>query len=82
MEVHLTPDLQAKVDQRAAQTGRQAAEFIEDAMAGYFAELAHLGATLHNRYDDLKSGRVSPIDGEVAFARLRAKREARRVGRT
>jgi hypothetical protein len=33
---------------------------------------------LNNRYDELKSGRVRPIDGEEAFARLKAKTEAQR----
>jgi hypothetical protein len=33
---------------------------------------------LDSRYDDLKSGRVKPIDGEEAFARLKAKTEVRR----
>jgi hypothetical protein len=28
---------------------------------------------LESRYDELKSGRVKPIDGEQAFARLREK---------
>lgn len=30
------------------------------------------------RYDDIKSGRVKPIDGEQAFARLRRKSKERR----
>ena len=34
--------------------------------------------TLDARYDDLKSGRVKPIDGDEAFARLREKSEQRR----
>jgi len=33
---------------------------------------------LDSRYDDIKSGRVRPIDGEEAFARLRQKSDARR----
>jgi len=33
---------------------------------------------LDSRYDELKSGRVEPIDGEEAFARLKAKTEALR----
>ena len=33
---------------------------------------------LNRRYDDLKSGRVKPIDGEEAFARLNAKTKAER----
>jgi hypothetical protein len=33
---------------------------------------------LNNRYDDMKSGKVQPIDGEEAFSRLKAKTEAQR----
>lgn len=34
--------------------------------------------TLDARYDNLKSGRVKPIDGDEAFARLHEKSEQRR----
>ena len=34
--------------------------------------------TLNRRYDELKSGKVKPIEGEEAFARLKAKTEAQR----
>jgi len=33
---------------------------------------------LDGRYDEVKSGRVRPIDGEEAFARLRQKSQDRR----
>ncbi len=82
MEVHFTPDTQAKLQQLEAETGRPAAEFVEDAMAGYFEELAQVRHALDSRYDDLKSGRVKPIDGQEVFARLREKSEARRKSRT
>jgi hypothetical protein len=36
--------------------------------------------TLDSRYDDLKSGRVKPVDGEEVFRRLREKSERRRSG--
>ena len=49
-----------------------------DALASYLEEAAALRETLDSRYDDLKSGRVTPIDGEEAFRRLRDKSERRR----
>lgn len=76
MEVHFTPDIEAKLDQLASETGRAKDEFVQDAMAGYFEELTQLRETLDRRYDDIKSGKVQLIDGEEAFARLRAKTEA------
>jgi hypothetical protein len=35
---------------------------------------------LDGRYDDLKSDRVKPVDGEDAFARLRQKSKERLAG--
>jgi hypothetical protein len=43
----------------------------EDAMAGYLAEAAELREMLDLRYDDIKSGKVKPIDGEAFFESLR-----------
>ena len=78
MEVHFRPDLQAKLDELATETGRPTGELVEDVVAGYFDELARTRDMLDSRYDDLKSGRVKPIDGEEAFARLKANTEAQR----
>ena len=79
MEVHLKPDLQAKLDRWSAETGRPADELVEEAMAGYFEELAEVRGMLDGRYDDLKSGRVRPIDGAEALTRLREQSKARRT---
>jgi hypothetical protein len=78
MEVRLAPDLQAKLDELVIETGLTPDELFADAMAGYVAELAQVREMLNSRYDDMKSGRVKPIDGEEAFARLKAKTEALR----
>jgi predicted DNA-binding protein len=81
MEVHLTPELQGKLDKLATDTGRSQDEFVQDAMAGSLEELAQVRGMLDNRYDDIKSGKVKPMDGEEAFARLREKSDNRRSGR-
>ena len=73
MEVHLTPDLEAKLNQLASETGRAKEDLVQDAMAGYFAELSNVRSMLDARYDDIKSGKVKPMDGEDVFARLRQK---------
>ena len=78
MEVHLTPDIEKKLIDLAGQSGRATDELLQDALAGYFDELAKTRDMLNSRYDELKSGRVKPIDGEEAFARLKAKTEAQR----
>ena len=78
MEVHFNSDLQAKLDKLANETGRSTGELVEDVVTGYFEELAGVREMLNSRYDDLKSGRLQPIDGEEAFALLKAKTEAQR----
>ncbi len=80
MQVHVTPELAKKLTDLAAKTGRAANDLVEDALAGYLEELVALRETLDSRYDDLKSGRVKPIDGEETFRRLREKSERRRSG--
>ncbi len=78
MEVHFALNLQAKLDQLAADTGRPGCELIEDAVAGYFDDLANAREMLDSRYDDLKSGRVKPIPGDEVEAYFREKSAARR----
>ena len=79
MVVHLNnPDIQAKIERWAAETGRAPDELIEDAVAGYFEELSQTREMLNSRYDDLKSGQVKPIPGEEVIARLREKSATRR----
>jgi hypothetical protein len=72
MGVHLNdPDLQAKIDRWVTETGGGPDELVEDAVAGYFGELAQTREMLNSRYDDLKNGKVKPIDGEAFFENLR-----------
>jgi hypothetical protein len=75
MEVQFTPDVQAKLDKLAIDTGRAPGELVEDVIAGYFDELAQAREMLSSRYDDLKSGKVKPIDGEEFFESLRRREE-------
>ena len=78
MEVHFAPDVEKKLRDLAAQTGCGTDELLQDALAAYLDDVGKTRDMLNSRYDDLKSGRVKPIDGEVAFARLKAKTEAQR----
>lgn len=79
MEVRFTPDLEEKLNELAASTGRATDDLVREVMAGYLHDLARLRSTLDGRYDDLKSGRLDPIDGEEAFVRLQEKSRARRA---
>jgi hypothetical protein len=78
MEVHFAPDAEKKLNDLAAQSGRGTDELLQDALAAYFDELVQTRDMLDSRYDELKGGRVKPIDGEEAFARLQAKTETQR----
>jgi predicted transcriptional regulator len=82
MEVHLAPDVEKKLNDLALQSGRGTDELLQDALAGYLDELARTRDMLNSRYDDLKSGKVKLINGEEAFARLKARTEAERKQRS
>ncbi len=77
--MHFTnPDIQAKIDQWATDTGRAPEELVEDVMAGYFDELAQVRQTLDSRYDDIKSGKVKLIPGEEVRAYFNEKFASKR----
>ena len=76
MVVHLKPQTGSRLQELAA-PGRAPDELVEDAMAGYLAELAQLRNTLDGRYDQIKSGQVRPLDGEETFNDLRKKSKDR-----
>jgi hypothetical protein len=78
--VHVSAETAKKLRDLAATSGRALEDVVEDALAGYFEEVASVRKTLDSRYDDLKSGRVKSVDGEEAFRKLREKSERRRSG--
>jgi len=80
MEVSVTPEMAKKLNDLAVTSGRAPEDIVEDALAGYLEEVASVRKTLDNRYDELKSDRVKPIDGEEAIRKLREKSERRRSG--
>jgi predicted DNA-binding protein len=73
MEVHFTPEIEARLDQLATVTGRAKGEFVLDAMAGYFDDLTQMRETLDSRYDDIKSGKIKLIPGDEVEAYFREK---------
>jgi len=81
MEVHFRPETESRLQELASKSGRPPSDLIEDAMAGYLQELAQVREMLDGRHDDLKSGRLQPVEGEEAFARLRQKSKERRTSR-
>ena len=82
MELHLTPDLEAKLNELATETGRTTDDVVQDVMAAYFEDAARVHRMLDQRYDEIESGKVQPVDGEEAFERLRRKSKERRALRS
>lgn len=80
MEVHLTPEMEAKLNEWASATGRDKDDLVQDAMAGYFDELAELRGMIEDRYKSLNSGTAQLIDGDEAFRRLQQMSAERRTG--
>ena len=61
MEVHLKPETESRLRELSATTGRAPENLVEDAMSGYLEELTQTRKMLDNRYDEIKSGQVTPI---------------------
>ncbi len=62
--------------QLTVETGRAPDKLVEDAMAGYVAELVETREMLNSRYDDLRSGRVKPSSRDEVIAQFREKSAA------
>jgi predicted transcriptional regulator len=75
MEIRLKPETESRLMELAASSGRATEELIEDAVSGYFAELAQLRGVLDRRYDEIKAGNVKPLDGEAFFESLRRRED-------
>ncbi|MDQ2901670.1 MAG: hypothetical protein M3Y07_18015, partial [Acidobacteriota bacterium] len=74
MEVHFTPETEKKLNDVAAQSGRGTADaLVQDVIEGYFDELGQTRDMPNSRYDDLKSGRATPISGDEVAAYFREK---------
>lgn len=81
MEVPFSPEEQTQIDRIAASAGQAAGQYVREVISDHLHDLEEVRMMLASRYDDIKSGRAQPIDGEEAFARLRqlsAERRARR----
>jgi predicted transcriptional regulator len=71
MEVHFKPETESRLAELASKSGRAPEDLVEDALAGYLAEVAEIREMLDGRYDEVKSGRVKAVDGEAFFENLR-----------
>ena len=76
MEVQFEPDVQAKLDRMARESGRAASKLVHDAVAGYVEHLTDTHEMLNSRYDEIKSGKTKLIPGEEIEAYFRDKSAA------
>jgi hypothetical protein len=74
MEVRFKPETELRLRELASKSGYSTDDLIEDAMTGYLAGTAEIRIMLDNRFDDIKSRRVKPIDGETFFKNLRLRK--------
>lgn len=75
MEVHFTPELERTLKDMAARRGVPAGDLVQELVLSSLGDLSDVKAMLDSRYDDIKSGRVKPIDGEAFFESLRQREE-------
>jgi predicted DNA-binding protein len=78
MVVRLKPETESRVKDLSAKTGRAPEDIVEEAMSAYLTELAETREMLDARYNGIKTGKVTPVEGETVFERIRRKSEARR----
>jgi predicted DNA-binding protein len=71
MKVRLKPETEIRLKEFASRSGRSIDDLLEDAVAGHLAELSEFREMVERRYDDVRSGRVKPINGEKFFENLR-----------
>jgi hypothetical protein len=64
MKVRHKPETESCLNELASKNDPTTDDFVEDAMAGYLAEVVEVRAMLDGRYDEIKSGRVKTVDGE------------------
>lgn len=75
MKVSLSLEIEKKLNDLSARTGRSASDLVQDAVADLVDKMADARGMLDARYDDLRSGRVTPIDGEAFFEGLRQRED-------
>jgi len=77
MEIHFKPETESRLNELSSKTGRPTDELVEDAVAGYLAEVIEVRILLKNHYEDIKNGKATPIDREAFQAGLRQREDER-----
>ena len=77
MEIQLKPETESRLNELSSKTGRSTDELVEDAVAGYLAEVIEVRKLLKSHYEDIKSGKSTPLDREAFLAGLRQREDER-----
>jgi hypothetical protein len=68
-------EIEAQFIAAAKARGVSLSDYLRDFIVEHFEAERQIRETLDSRYDDLKSGKVKPIDGEEAFEKLRQRED-------
>jgi predicted transcriptional regulator len=75
MEVHLTPERKAQLDDYARRHGQDPAAALDDALAAYLEwerqDYQEAVEGIRQGYDDLKAGRTQPADEVLEELRVK-----------
>jgi predicted DNA-binding protein len=63
MEVRISAEAEARLIELSGKTGRAPGEIVEDALAGYSAEVDATRTLLARRLREVRSGEVQPLAG-------------------
>jgi predicted DNA-binding protein len=77
VEVLFAPEVQARLDQIARNSGTGAVELVQRAVAGFVEEIGETSELLGARYEEVRSGQVELANGGDVFERLREKSRLR-----
>ncbi len=81
MEVHLSPDVQAKLEEMAREAGVEASDIIEDLIVALYEELTLTREVLLSPHDVTEGAPMDDIDGQQVYQQLMEKVQARRQRR-
>jgi integrase len=70
MKVHFKLETESRLTELASKSGRAPGDLVEDALAGYLAEVAEVREMLDGRYDDIRGLRIPVADGRGLCANI------------
>jgi hypothetical protein len=75
MEVRFKPETESRLSELASKGGHPTDDLVEDCFGRLCDGSGRSVAMLDDRYDEVKSRRVKPLDGETFFESLRQRED-------